>query len=179
MISGPRNTSGCVDGTTSHGNAAMNPRHSCISFTFHLPTQNQEGRDRNSSTPRPLSFIASTTSTKPLKKQNSERERGWDGLRERKRERTEYNSLTRNSDRLYTNCDCSCFMFLGGYNIAVMKMQCKEVASRSSRELRADKDTCRVDEFLEMALEELGSSICGSLEEHNSKYVRKRISNYS
>lgn len=79
MISGPQNTSGCVDGTTSHGNAAMIPRRSCISFTFHLPMQNQEGRDRNSSTPRPLRFVASTTSTKALKNRTvRERERmGW------------------------------------------------------------------------------------------------------
>lgn len=85
MISGPQNTSSCVDGTTSHGNAAMIPRRSCISFMFHLPKQNQEGRDRNSSTPRPLRFVASTTSTKALKNRTV-RERGWDGLRERKRE---------------------------------------------------------------------------------------------
>lgn len=75
MISGPQNTSICVDGTTSHGNAAMIPRFSHISFTFHLPMRNQEGRDRNSSTPRPLRVVASTTSTKALKK-TEQQERG-------------------------------------------------------------------------------------------------------
>lgn len=67
-------------------------------------------------------------------------------------------------------------MFLGGYNIAMVKMQCREIASGSSRELRPDRDACRVDEFLEMVLEELGSSICGSLEKHNSEQARKRMS---
>lgn len=176
MISGPQNTSGCVDSTTSHGNAAMIPGFSCISFTFHLPMQNQEGRETETRVHQDHFVSLHQQHQQKLLKNRTARERKGGTKREKERESTEYNRLTRNSDRLCTNCDCPCFMFLGGYNIATVKMQCKEVASRSSRELRLDKDACRVDEFLEMALEELGSSICGSLEKHNSEQARKRMS---
>ncbi len=154
----------------------MIPGFSCISFTFHLPMQNQEGRETETRVHQDHFVSLHQQHQQKLLKNRTARERKGGTKREKERESTEYNRLTRNSDRLCTNCDCPCFMFLGGYNIATVKMQCKEVASRSSRELRLDRDACRVDEFLEMALEELGSSICGSLEKHKSEQARKRMS---
>lgn len=78
MISGPQITSGCVDSTTSHGNAAMITGFSCISLTFHLPMQNQEGRETETrvATPRPRCFVASTISTKALKNRTARERKG-------------------------------------------------------------------------------------------------------
>lgn len=60
---------------------------------------------------------------------------------------------------------------LGGYNRAAgaavgVRLQWREMTSSSSRELRPVGDACRAEEFPEIALEELGSSIWGSWEKH-------------
>lgn len=71
MVSGSQNTSGCVDGTTSHGNAKP------LSHFIHVPSSDaKSGRKRQKlEYTRTLCFVASTTSRKSLKKNRTLRVR--------------------------------------------------------------------------------------------------------
>lgn len=137
-----------------------------LAYLSHLPIRNQEPRDRNLHQHHFVWLHRHTNKsfqkTEPIKTASEK----W---RNREREREIERLQQIDQEQLFTNRDCPCFMFSDCYHITAVRMQCIEATSRSSREPRPDRDACRTEQFLEMVLEELGSSICGST--HNKSIV--------